>query len=63
MWIPEVIFCIATNAACMAATAPEQPTEDDCRAYVSQYMIPLILYTVPQVAIMGASCEQAGTPT
>lgn len=61
MWIPQVIFCVGT-AVCQMASAPEQPTEEACRAYIAQTMIPLILYAVPNVMIFDAACEPAGTP-
>jgi hypothetical protein len=57
MWIPQVIFCTAATVCHLASAQPVE-TEEACREYISQTMIPLILYTVPRVAIYSAGCAR-----
>jgi hypothetical protein len=57
MWIPQVIFCTAATV-CHIASAQPVEMEEACRAYISQTMIPLIIYTVPQVMLRSANCAR-----
>jgi hypothetical protein len=61
MWIPEVVFCIATS--CYLASAPPTDSEDACRAFVADYMVPVIIVTVPGATIHVAGCRRADTQT
>lgn len=62
MWIPQVIFCTAATV-CHLASAPPVETEEACRAYIAQTMLPLIIYTVPQVMVHSAGCARNDTAT
>jgi hypothetical protein len=60
MWIPQVIFC--SVARCWLAQADPLPSEQACMEYVDRTMLPVIVFTVPDIRIRGARCVSMDTP-
>jgi hypothetical protein len=57
MFIPEVIFCIATT--CYLVSSPPQETEEACRERIALVMIPVLRQTVPSGIVRAVRCLPA----
>jgi hypothetical protein len=60
MWIPQVVFCIATQ--CWLVQAQPVDTRDDCEDFIYAAMLPALSVRLPSEAVIRlARCHQTGT--